>query len=550
MQTSSVLPGVFYTILIAGGVLAFPVSVLLINRYKKALIKGMGYKSTEFSGKTDNYSDADAFSGRLKLNIIPVKNLPEDSSAVFKKLKETLGYHWFAYGAMILVFASILATSALIPNQLMTARRMIYCTLIFSFVYVHISGMLVSNGWKQKVAMLSIVFFMYFGLIYIVWDSVSTKEMSFFTSLAPVIIYNIAPTLIIAVFRINKIKAVGMFVLSFLIISVSGPALLSFYLTTHPQVLDYTGRIFVNMGMSASATLLLWTLISLTMTLIVGWFFIRQIKTWYTRKWINDIQLTADAYVLLFNITYSIFIFFDSPKYALISLVAFPAYKLTGFLLFYLLRKRRIKKVSPRLLLLRVFALGDDSKKLFERILKHWRYAGSIQMISGPDLATTTVEPHEIISFVSGNLKDSFCESEDSIKLNIAKLDNEPDLDGTHRVNELFCRDNNWKYVLNKLVTLSDIILMDLRRFSPDFKGCRYEIEALMHLVPMSRILFIIDKDTSTDYLSQVFAQAAQSSSVNDTIIQTGINVYFIENEKDSEVSKVLNLVCSKIDTY
>ncbi|NTV78366.1 MAG: hypothetical protein HGA25_04290, partial [Clostridiales bacterium] len=216
------------------------------------------------------------------------------------------------------------------------------------------------------------------------------------------------------------------------------------------------------------------------------------------------------------------------------SLLAFPAYKLTGFLLLYLLRIRKVKKVSPGLLLLRVFALGEDSKNLFERILKHWRYAGSIQMISGPDLATTTVEPHEIVSFVSGRMKDSFCESEESINQNISKIDNLPDLDGTHRVNEFFCRDNNWKYVLQQLVVHSDIVLMDLRKFSDQFKGCKYEIEALVNLVPLNRIVFVIDDETVIPFTQKVFAGAfhlAGKNSVNKAIPLPAITLYKIDKK-------------------
>jgi hypothetical protein len=552
MDETPILPGVFYSLIIAGCIVALPLAYILIAKYRKALIKGMGYVSASFVPRSVSVNAAESsFPVLPEINIVNISELSEDNSKIYLKLKETLGYHWFVYGAMVLVSATVISFSFLQVLDSISIWRLLYCILIFSFSYVHISGMLLTNGWKQKFGIYSIVFFVYLSLLYVIWDTAATNNMGFVDALAPVFYYNVIPTFIIILFRSGRIKAVGMFVLTFFIISLSGPQLFTYYLVTHPSVMEKLGYAFIDAGFSANNTVLTWVIVSVLLTMLVGWVFINRIKTFYTRKWINDIQLTADSYVLLFNITYSIFIFFDSPGFALISLLAFPAYKLTGFLLLYLIGIRKVKKVSPGLLLLRVFALGDDSRNLFERILKHWRYAGSIQMISGPDLATTTVEPHEIISFVSGKMKDSFCESEESINDNISKIDNIPDLDGTHRVNEFFCRDNNWKYVLQQLVVHSDIVLMDLRKFSEQFKGCRYEIEALVNLVPLDRIVFVIDDETVIPFAQRVFAgafQLADKDSVNKVMPPPAITLYKIDKNKDKDVNKLMNLICSKIE--
>jgi hypothetical protein len=52
--------------------------------------------------------------------------------------------------------------------------------------------------------------------------------------------------------------------------------------------------------------------------------------------------------------------------------------------------------------------LGKVSQRLFDALDKHWRHVGSIQMIAGPDLATTTVEPHEFLDFLRGRLARRF----------------------------------------------------------------------------------------------------------------------------------------------
>jgi hypothetical protein len=199
------------------------------------------------------------------------------------------------------------------------------------------------------------------------------------------------------------------------------------------------------------------------------------------------------------------------------------------------------------MLLLRVFALGDDSRNLFERILRHWRYGGSVQMISGPDLATSTVEPHELLSFVSGKLKDSFCDSEEDIIRKTQHLDNLPDLDSTYRVNEFFCRDNNWKLVLNQLIKNAELVLMDLRSFSAQFQGCRYEIEALVDAWDMEKTVFIIDHRTDIPYLQSTFVQAFRQMNPGSPNSATRvISLYRTTEAYHRHVGKILQVLCAK----
>ncbi len=87
--------------------------------------------------------------------------------------------------------------------------------------------------------------------------------------------------------------------------------------------------------------------------------------------------------------------------WGLSGLLAFVIYKVVSRVGFSLLhRKESPARKSTTLLLLRVFALGKRSERLFDALATHWRHAGSILLIAGPDLATTTAEPHEIWDFL------------------------------------------------------------------------------------------------------------------------------------------------------
>jgi hypothetical protein len=138
----------------------------------------------------------------------------------------------------------------------------------------------------------------------------------------------------------------------------------------------------------------------------------------------------------------------------------------------------------------------------------HWRYLGSIRLIAGPDLAAATMEPHEFLDFLSGKLARRFIDTPQTLDLRISEMDNQPDRDGQFRVNDFFCYDDAWKMVLSRLISTSDVVLMDLRSFSSQNAGCIFEINELINTVTLERMLFIIDETTDEDFLRQVLQQA------------------------------------------
>jgi hypothetical protein len=82
---------------------------------------------------------------------------------------------------------------------------------------------------------------------------------------------------------------------------------------------------------------------------------------------------------------------------------------------------------------------------------KEWRYAGSIRLIAGPDLATSTVEPHEFLDFLSGKLARPFIPGSVMLDQRLAESEPRRDFDLRYRVSDFFCRDDTWKMVLARL---------------------------------------------------------------------------------------------------
>jgi len=111
---------------------------------------------------------------------------------------------------------------------------------------------------------------------------------------------------------------------------------------------------------------------------------------------------------LLFGVSYAVGLVFEGATWILSGLAAFAAYKAAVMLGFCAIAPAADSTRAVSLLLLRVFSLGKRSEELFDAVTRHWRYLGHVQLITGPDLATATVEPHEFLAFLSGKLDLQF----------------------------------------------------------------------------------------------------------------------------------------------
>ena len=96
-------------------------------------------------------------------------------------------------------------------------------------------------------------------------------------------------------------------------------------------------------------------------------------------------------------------------------------------------------------------------------------------------------------------------------------LDIAPDVDGRYRINEFFCYNDTWKSTLQSLLPTSDCILMDLRGFSRENRGCIYELQQLVQVISLNRVTFLTDSTTDTELLQQTLQHAASYVDASST---------------------------------
>lgn len=312
------------------------------------------------------------------------------------------------------------------------------------------------------------------------------------------------PTLLVWIVLLRRIRAVAPMVLAFSFLVVLGAQGLLFLVGASERSMRVAVQAGGLLGLGGAGAFWATALVGALLLGVGGWFALKWVGRRYAAKRYSAEMMTLDAAVLVFACADSIGLVFTHWALGLVGLLGYLAYRGTAALLL-----RRLPRVqSPhQLLLLRVFALGARSERLFEAVRRRWLRGGSVAMIAGPDLVTSEIEPHEFLAFLSRQLTRSFVSGADDLDARLAAMDRRPDPDGRFRVTEFFCRDDTWQMTMERLVAESDAVLMDLRSFGPGNQGCLYELGRLLDAIELDRIVFVIDATTDRAFLEQALTR-------------------------------------------
>lgn len=148
---------------------------------------------------------------------------------------------------------------------------------------------------------------------------------------------------------------------------------------------------------------------------------------------------------------------------------------------------------GPSLLLLRVFKPSARSESFMDRLLARWRFVGPTWMIAGPDLAGAFMEPDEFFTWLRRRLHERFIGRTDEVSARLAALDVARDPDARFRVSELFCADGTWQAAVLALMDRAEVVLLDLREYTPQRAGTHFELVQLLRRSDLRRVRVLID---------------------------------------------------------
>ena len=312
------------------------------------------------------------------------------------------------------------------------------------------------------------------------------------------LVVNGAATLLMLLCFNRRVSAVAPLVLALVTIALAG-ALAGIFALFSPPGVDAVVALSVSLHMHVYAILLVILLLSLFVFGALGWSVARWIARAYRHRRLSDQSLLLDALWLLFASIYSMWLVWGGLVWIATAPVAFLAGKLAWIAVASI--QAGESKHAPGLTFLRVFSLGRRSEALFGTVARYWRHIGSVQMITGPDVAGSTVQPHQFLDYLSGRLSRHFVHDHASLERSLAAREHTVDPDGRFRINNFFCHADSWQAVLPHLVQQGDTVLMDLRNFSAASSGCLHELRYLLQEVPMGRCLLVVDNTTDRSFL-------------------------------------------------
>ena len=484
------LTGMLPSVLIAGAVLALPAAILLLWLYRRAVLRGMSQSRGAAAPTVPTIATE---SPRRPLRFLSLATNVAPPAAFPNPWRAAL-----VYAVAGAAFALTLTVEWLISTHDSEIGAVKVLLLFWSFAWPAVLAVILVAA-EDRARKLWIVLG-YFA-VYVVLASIALAISSNLTSKEVFlfwVIENAAPTVLLYLFLMRRIRSVGPMVLVFSIIALLGSQLALSFLgasdTRMRAAVDIAGRV----GFGGTGTFVITLLIGLVVFAVLGWVVLRWIGTLYANKKLSDESITIDAIFLLFGINASVDFVFEHWAWIVAGFVAFAAYKVVARLGFRFVPKATSPK---RLLLLRVFALGTRSEPLFDALRKQWLRGGNIAMIAGPDLVTSAIAPHEFLGFLSGRLGRSFIQDDGDLDRRVAAIDSNPDPDGRYRVAEFFCHDDTWQPTLRRLVAMSDAVLMDLRSFSASNQGCVFELGRLLDAMDLRRVVFVIDETTDRAFL-------------------------------------------------
>ncbi|MCP4289842.1 MAG: hypothetical protein GY792_36395, partial [Gammaproteobacteria bacterium] len=228
------------------------------------------------------------------------------------------------------------------------------------------------------------------------------------------------------------------------------------------------------------------------------------------------------------------------------------AYKLVLKWSLIRLKIESASRKSHTLLLLRVFGFDRRTQQLLDDLGQRWRTIGPIQLIGGTDLVSTTIEPHEAFEFLNGRLSRSFIKNREDVEHRLSQRSIIPDPDGLFRIDDFYCYDYNWQMTVSVLAPAAGAVLMDLRSFTADNRGCIAEIKQLIATVPIERVVLLTDLSTDMVVLEQTLRiafNAVPGDSTNNSIKNSRLRILRASHRQKRSLDSLLGLLCDNFAT-
>jgi hypothetical protein len=542
--------GMLPVVILASAVLTAPISLFLLRWYRRAVLRAMAEQTGTPPTAAVQTEQAAGNSGTLQVRLIDAGSMDATATPpAYRRALASLASATTVYGIAGLSYALVMTGAWLVftSQDGVILTRTLWLFWCYAWPTTLAVAMVAAISRGQRVA----VGAAYFAVLSVVavFGLVRNSELSVGQLVTFWLLTNAPPTLLLLAFLHRRLRAVGPLVLAFMVTAVIGSQILLSAVGSGEAGMRAAVAVGSLVGFGGTETFYALMALGFAIFAVAGWWLLKWIGRRYEQRRISDQSLTLDAMWILFGVEQAISMAFEGWLWVFTGIVAFVACKVVATVGFMLIRPGHSGVRSPTLLLLRVFALGSKSERLYDALSKRWLRAGSISMIAGPDLVESTVEPHEFLEFLGGRLSRNFVRSDADLQRRLEAQQSGPDPDGRYRVNEFFCYADTWRHVMRTLAAGADAILMDLRSFSPSNQGCLYELEQLLDSVSLDHIVFLIDNSTDQAFLERSLQDAwlrVRADSPNRRMGSPEVRLVHTRAQKSVDINGLLKLLLAQ----
>jgi hypothetical protein len=529
--------------LLVAGLLTFVVGVIALVLMQRAILRHMSAvgPSRPFDVLT---SDGPRQAAPIPLSLSVEKAEAVDDGPVRTILRRHLIAHTLAglsYAAMAAPLLLVISGTELV------ALRVAVVAWAFAWPTVLVLGFLVGpdRAFQLRIVLAYFAVLVLLGAAAWTTPALAVGGVTVPGFLQPGLIWAIyaAPSLFLLLFLNRTIRTIGPLVLVFSFVLMLGTHVAASVLA-FTTVRDAAVHVSVTSGVDGGTVLLAVMAAGLLAAMWPAWRSATFLRDRYAAKLSSDLLLTAGAIwslqslMLAFSLSRE-----QGVAGSLVAAVPLLAWRLTLYAGLRPLNAEARKRPPTRLLLLRVFGFGRRSRRLLDLLGTRWRLLGSIDLIAAPDLASRTVEPSTFMEFVRGRLASLFIRSSDDLQMRLDAIDHRPDPDARFRINQLFCSDTMWKATVKELMEEASLVVMDLRGFSADRRGCVFELQALLDTVPLHRLVFLFDTTTDRPALESVLREHWQRLDARSPNLSPGTAALRLLEVTGSDVRAVQRLL-------
>lgn len=108
----------------------------------------------------------------------------------------------------------------------------------------------------------------------------------------------------------------------------------------------------------------------------------------------------------------------------------------------------------------------------------------------------------------------------------------------------VLCYDNTWFHAIVEFSRRAHVVLMDLRGYTAQRKGCQREVDFLFDTVPLQRLLFLVDAATDDTTVCAMLLErwaALQDGSPNLRLRAPAIQLYVLRDSDERDMQAILD---------